>query len=242
MKEIEDCSIDLILCDLPYGSTKCPWDIIIPFDELWKQYDRICKPNAAIVLFGSEPFSSYLRLSNIKNYRYDLVWEKESFTNFMQVKRRFGKSTEMISIFYKKQPTYNPQFYKHEGKPVSNKYSERSKRFKSVTAANSINGNLQLYEYEDNGLRYPKDVLKFNRVNKRNILHPTQKPIELLEYLIKTFSNENDLVLDNCIGSGSTAIACLNTNRRFIGIEKDEKFYEISKKRIEEHTLNLKNS
>lgn len=235
MKRIKDKSIDCIICDLPYGTTSCAWDVVIPFDKLWEQYNRIIKDNGAIILFGQEPFSSYLRISNIKMYKYDLVWEKESFTNFMQVKRRFGKTTECISIFYKKQPTYNPQMYKHEGKLVTNKYSERSKHFKSVTAANS-NGNLSLYEYQDNGTRYPRDVLRFKRVNKHNILHPTQKPVELIEYLIKSFTNEGDLILDNCIGSGTTAVAALNTGRHFIGFETNKEYYNLAKCRIKSHT------
>ena len=235
MKLIDDKSIDMICCDLPYGSTNCKWDVIIPFDQLWEQYKRIIKDNGAIVLFGQEPFSSYLRISNIDWYRYDLVWEKESATNFMQLKRRFGKTTEMISIFYKSQPTYNPQFYEHKGKPVYAKCSSKSKRFKSITT--SVNENLELYEYVDNGLRYPKDVLRFNRVcNKHEILHPTQKPVELIEYLVKTFTNEGDLVLDNCMGSGTTAIACINTSRNFIGFETDEKYFNVAVNRIIENT------
>ena len=233
MKSIPDSSVDMVLCDLPYGTTKCSWDVVIPFDGLWAEYDRITKDNCAILLFGQEPFSSYLRLSKIDIYQYDLVWEKESFTNFMQVKRRFGKATERISVFYRKQPTFNPQMYKYNGKPVSNKYSEKSKRFKSKVCADS-NGNLQLFEYKDNGMRYPKDVLRFNRVKKSEVIHPTQKPVELCEYLIKTFTNEGDVVLDNCMGSGTTGVACKNLNRNFIGIEKDSKYFEIAKKRIEE--------
>lgn len=224
---------------MPYGTTACSWDVIIPFDKLWEQYERIIKDNGAIVLFGQEPFSSLLRVSNLKLYKYDLVWEKEAATNFMQMKRRFGKSTEMISIFYKSQPTYNPQFYEHNGKRVSNKYSEKSKRFKSITTANSTNGKLELYEYQDNGLRYPKDVLRFNRVNKHEILHPTQKPIELIEYLMKSFTNEGDLVLDNCMGSGTTAVAAINTNRHFIGFELNNDYFEIASKRIEKANKRL---
>lgn len=231
MCDIKDKSIDMILCDLPYGTTHCKWDSIIPFDKLWEQYKRICKKNTAIVLFCQEPFSSYLRISNIKDYKYDLIWEKEGATNFMQMKKRFGKSTENIAIFYEKQPTYNPQFYKHLGKPVKNKYSEKSKRLKSITTVKS-NGNLKQIEYVDNGLRYPKDVLRFNRVNKHNILHPTQKPVELLEYLIKTYSNEGDIILDNCMGSGSTGVACKHLNRNFIGIEKDTEYYNLAVERI----------
>jgi site-specific DNA-methyltransferase (adenine-specific) len=230
MNNIQDHSADLILCDLPYGSTHCTWDIVIPFDQLWEQYNRIAKKNAAIVLFGNEPFSSYLRLSNIKNYRYDLVWEKESITNFMQVKRRFGKSTEMISVFYKAQPTYNPQMVVYTGKPANNKPAVKSNQ--SLTTVDSKGFHIK--PYVDNGLRYPRDVLRFNRVPKTQTLHPTQKPVELLEYLIKSFTNEDMTVLDNCMGSGSTGVACINTNRNFIGIELDDNYFKIADNRLKE--------
>ena len=233
MNELPDGCVDMVLCDLPYGSTFCSWDVVLPFDKLWECYNRVAKKNCAILLFGQEPFASFLRLSNIKNYKYDLYWRKESFANFMQVKRRFGKTVETISVFYQEQPTYNPQFYKHTGKPVSNKYSENNKRFKSITAANS-NGNLEFYEYKDNGLRYPKDVLEFGKVSKRKLLHPTQKPVELLKYLIKTYTNEGDIVLDNCMGSGSTGVACADINRNFIGIEKEQTYFDIARERIKE--------
>lgn len=232
MKTIKDHSVDLILCDLPYGTTACKWDNIIPFDKLWEQYNRIIKDNGVALLFGSEPFSSQLRLSNLKNYKYDLYWKKEKPTNFMQLKRRAGKVTENICVFYNKQPTYNPQMVEYKGRPVKNSYSEKSKRFCSIVSANS-KGNLQLAEYQDNGYRYPNDILEFNRVPLRQYVHPTQKPIPLLEYLIKTFSNEGDLVLDNCMGSGSTGVACINTHRNFIGIELDKNYFEIAKKRID---------
>lgn len=230
MNNIEDHSVDMILSDLPYSCTHCSWDVAIPLDKLWEQYSRIAKKSAAIVLFGNEPFSSHLRLSNIKDYRYDLVWEKESITNFMQVKRRFGKSTEMISIFYKAQPTYNPQMVVYTGKPVGNKLSNKSNQ--SQTTVDSKDFHIK--PYIDNGLRYPRDVLRFNRVPKTQTVHPTQKPVPLLEYLIKTFTNEGDCVLDNCMGSGSTGVACVNTNRNFIGIEKDLNYYIIASDRIRE--------
>ena len=227
MKTIKDHSVDLILCDLPYGTTACKWDNIIPFDKLWEQYNRIIKDNGAIVLFGSEPFSSQLRLSNLKNYKYDLYWKKEKPTNFMQLKRRPGKLTENICVFYNKQCTYNPQMVKYEGKLVKN--SPKGK-FNSVVSAQL---NKQIIPYNDTGYRYPNDILEFNRVLLRQYVHPTQKPIPLLEYLIKTFSNEGDLVLDNFMGSGSTGVACKNTNRNFIGIELDKNYFEIAKKRID---------
>ncbi len=235
MNSIQDHSIDMILCDLPYSCTHCEWDSLIPFDKLWEQYNRIAKKNAAIVLFGNEPFSSNLRLSNIKDYRYDLVWEKESITNFMQVKRRFGKSTEMISVFYKAQPTYNPQMVVYTGKPANNKPAIKSNQ--SLTTVDSKGFHIK--PYVDNGLRYPRDVLRFNRVPKTQTVHPTQKPIPLLEYLIKTFTDEGDCVLDNCMGSGSTGVACINTGRRFIGIELDDKYFQIAYNRITE-ALELK--
>lgn len=236
MNNIEDHSIDMILCDLPYSCTHCEWDSLIPFDKLWERYNRLAKKNAAIVLFGNEPFSSYLRLSNIKDYRYDLVWEKESITNFMQVKRRFGKSTEMISIFYKAQPVYNPQMVVHNGKPVSSKPAIKSN--KSLTTVDSK--YFHITPYVDNGLRYPRDVLRFNRVAKTKTVHPTQKPVELLEYLIKSFTNEGMTVLDNCMGSGSTGVACINTNRNFIGIELDDNYFKIASDRLRE-AMELKN-
>lgn len=226
MKTIKDHSVDLILCDLPYGTTVCKWDNIIPFDKLWEQYNRIIKNNGAIVLFGSEPFSSQLRLSNLKNYKYDLYWKKEKPTNFMQLKRRPGKLTENICVFYNKQCTYNPQMVKHKGKLVKN--SPKGK-FNSVVSAKL---NKQIIPYNDTGYRYPGDILEFRRVKLKEYVHPTQKPVPLLEYLIKTFSNEGDLVLDNCMGSGSTGVACKNTNRNFIGIELDKNYFEIAKNRI----------
>lgn len=236
MKLIKSKSIDLILCDLPYGTTNCKWDIIIDFDKLWEQYERIIKDNGAIILFGSEPFSSYLRLSNLKLYKYDLYWKKEKPTNFFQLKKRFGKNTENILVFYKKQPTYNPQMNKSKfDKPI---ITSTSKKHKSVVAGRS---DQFITPYQDNGLRYPTDVLEFNREKLGSTQHPTQKPIELLEYLIKSFTNENDLVLDNTMGSGSTGVACVNLGRNFIGIEKISKYFKIAQSRINEALNKKKN-
>ena len=229
MKRIDDKSIDCIICDLPYGTTKCKWDIIIPLDKLWEQYNRIIKDNGAIVLFGQEPFSSYLRLSNVENYKYDIYWQKERLTNIQQVKRRVGKDVECISVFYKKQCTYNPQMIDYNGPKRTNKIGN------GKLGLLSDSGNKKPIEYIDNGKRYPTQVWKFKRDILTSNLHPTQKPVALLEELIKTFSNENDLILDNCMGSGSTAIACMNTNRNFIGFENDENYYNISIERITEH-------
>ena len=228
MKGIPDRSIDLILCDLPYGTTKCGWDIIISFDDLWKQYKRIIKDNGAIVLFGQEPFSSLLRTSNLDMYRYDIYWEKERLTNIMQVKKRVGKTIETISVFYKNQPTYNPQMIKYDGKPRSNKV-KNGKLGKLV----DDNNDKSVREYVDTGYRYPTQVWKFKRDTLTSNIHPTQKPVALLEELIKTFSNKGDTVLDNCMGSGSTGVACINTNRNFIGIELDENYFRIAKERIQ---------
>lgn len=236
MNKIPDKSIDLILCDLPYGTTKCTWDVIIPFDDLWKQYNRIIKDNGAILLFGIEPFSSFLRLSNLDDYKYDLYWKKERPTNIFQLKKRAGKVIETISVFYKNQPTYNPQMIEYKGK-------KRTNKIKNGKLGNLIDSsNKKPKEYKDNGLRYPNQVLEFKRDILTSNLHPTQKPVDLLEYLIKTYSNESDVVLDNCMGSGSTAIACINTNRDFIGIEKDEKFFNIAQERINNYENSRHNS
>ena len=221
MKEIPDKSVDMILCDLPYGTTSCKWDVIIPFDKLWEQYNRIIKNNGVIVLFGSQPFTSLLVTSNIKNFRYEIIWEKEQAVNFAFQKKQIGKVHENICVFYKKQPTYNPQM--REGfKP-----QQSGSKMNVLSHSRITSGRNQREGKAD---RYPISIVKFNRDRLR--LHPTCKPIKLLEFLIKTYTNENETVLDNCMGSGSTGIACLNTNRKFIGIEKEEKYFEIAKERI----------
>ena len=230
MGELPDKSIDMILCDLPYGTTPLHWDKELPVEELWKHYKRLLTDNGVVVLFGQEPFSSHLRMSNIDMYRYDWYWEKERLTNMFQVKRRPGKTVETISVFFSSQGTYNPQKQPHLGKPVSNKIGENA-RFSITQTGKS---NVKPLEYKDDGTRYPTQVLKFNRENSRTLLHPTQKPVELLEYLIKTYTNEGDLVLDNCMGSGSTGVACVNTNRNFIGIELASDYFNIAKNRIDE--------
>jgi len=226
MKSIPDKSVDLICCDLPYGTTKCSWDIVIPFDLLWEQYKRIAKDNAAILLFATEPFASQLRLSNSEWYRYDLFWKKEKPTNFMNLKKRPGKLTENICVFYKNQPTYNPQMVKHEGKLVKN--SPKAKFNSEV----SSKWDRQITPYVDTGYRYPCDILEFRREKLGSTLHPTQKPLALVEYLVKTYTNEGDLILDNCMGSGTTGVAAKRLQRDFIGIELDESYYNIAKDRI----------
>lgn len=228
MKDIQDKSIDMILCDLPYGTTKCSWDTIIQFDKLWEQYNRIIKDNGCIVLFGTEPFSTHLRFSNIKNYKYDWTWVKNIKTNFVHAKRQPLRQTENISVFYRKQPVYNPQ--KTSGHTPTQK------------ATNCSNGNLYYeskrnYEGGDTE-RYPTNIINFDVVDIKKRLHPTQKPVDLCEYFIKTYTNEGMTVLDNCMGSGSTGVACLNTNREFIGIELDEEIFKLGKNRINEHWMN----
>lgn len=231
MKDIADKSIDCIICDLPYGTTKCPWDVIIPFDQLWTEYNRIIKDNGAIILFGQEPFSSLLRTSNLENYKYDIYWEKERLTNISQVKRRVGKTVETISIFYKKQCIYNPQMVQYNG-------PKRTNKVKNGTLGKLVDEQeKKVYEYEDNGTRYPTQVWKFQRDCLTSNLHPTQKPLALIEELVKTFTNENDVVLDNCMGSGTTGVACKKLNRKFIGIELDPNYFNIAKNRIENETV-----
>ena len=223
MKDVPDGSIDMILCDLPYGTTACKWDTIIPFEPLWEQYKRIIKDNGAIVLFSSEPFTSFLVQSNLKHFKYKWIWKKEQGVNPLLSKKQPLNDIEEICVFYKKQATYNPQFTK--GKP----YEITRDRNKRVC---EVNGHTftQTTTIND-GSRYPKRVLEFKRETGK---HPTQKPVALLEYLIKTYTNEGETVLDNCMGSGSTGVACVNTGRRFIGMELDEQYYKIAKQRIDD--------
>lgn len=232
MNDIPDKSIDCIICDLPYGTTPCNWDKLIHCDKLWEQYERIIKDNGAICLFGQEPFSSLLRCSNLELYKYDWYWQKERLTNVFQVKRRPGKIIETISVFYKKQPIYNPQKTIHDGKRVSNKIGDNAGF--SITQVGEGSGSMKPIEYNDDGTRYPLQLIKFNRDSMYDKkFHPTQKPVKLIEYLIKTYTNEGDIVLDNYMGSGTTAIAAINTNRNFIGFELDKNYFDIANERIE---------
>ena len=228
MQEIENHSIDCIICDLPYGTTKCAWDILIPFDNLWKEYKRIIKKNGAIILFGQEPFSTLLRNSNLQDYKYDIYWEKERLTNVNQVKKRVGKTIETISVFYNAQCTYNPQMVKHDGPLRSNKVKNGK-----LGALTDIQEH-KVIEYNDTGWRYPTQLWHFKRDILKCNLHPTQKPLALTEALVRTFSNENDLILDNCMGSGTTGVACKKLNRNFIGIELNKEYFDIAKNRIDE--------
>lgn len=218
---IPDKSIDLILTDPPYGTTACKWDSVIPFDLMWNELKRVIKDNGCIALFGIEPFSSYLRTSNIELFKYDWIWQKQQGTNPLSVNYMPLRDYEIISIFYKKKPTYNPQMT--FGKPYKS-YKSINKKIGEVY--NSINS-----QHRDNpdGSRFPKMVLYFK--TERGY-HPTQKPIDLLEYLIKTYSKEHETVLDFTMGSGSTGVACKNLNRQFVGIELDKKYFNIAKDRI----------
>lgn len=234
MKSIPSGSVDAIITDPPYGTTACKWDSVIDFELMWEQLNRIIKPNGAIVLFGSEPFSSALRMSNINNYKYDWIWVKERLTNIAQVKKRAGKTTENIIVFYSKQCLYNPQMVKYFGKKRTNKV--KNGKMGKLTD----NGNKKVLEYKDNGLRYPTQILKFQRDILKSNLHPTQKPLLLMEYLIKTYTNENETVLDFTMGSGSTGVAAKNLKRKFIGIEQDEKYFNIAEERINKQEKQLK--
>jgi site-specific DNA-methyltransferase (adenine-specific) len=235
-KKIKDQSVDLLLTDLPYGTTTCKWDTIIPFDKLWLIIDRIMKPNGAVLLFGQEPFSSYLRISNIDQYRYDWIWDKVSTTNFANAKKMPLSCNEVISVFYKALPTYNPQMTDAKQdriRPIS-----KPKKNESETNHQASGVTRKYSKGYDNTKRYPRKIIevssKLAECNSVNRVHPTQKPLLLLETLIKTYTNENDLVVDLTMGSGSTMIACQNTNRNGIGIELDESYFAIAKKRVEE--------
>lgn len=240
MKTIQDKSIDAIITDPPYGTTACKWDSVIPFEPMWKQLNRIIKPKGAIVLFGGEPFSSALRMSNIKNYKYDWIWDKINGSNFLNAKRQPLRSNENISVFYKKQPTYNPQLIDRHKKNIRDPKKQYGNGVGTVYR--DTKPKYMFNEGREIPLTkgYPKNIISIN--NKENELHPTkvlhstQKPVALLEYLIKTYTNENETVLDFTMGSGSTGVACVNTNRNFIGIEMDDNYFNIAKKRIEEHT------
>ena len=228
-----DKSVDMILCDLPYGTTACKWDTIIPFEPLWEQYERVIKDNGAIILFGSEPFSSKLRSSKLKLYRYDWIWEKDNHTNFLNIKKQPGKRHEVISVFYKKQPTYNPQMW--EGK----ENHSVGKQVGKMVEREYLGNKFELKEAKKSNLKYPISILRFKGEGRGKAVHPTQKPVPLFEYLIKTYTNEGEVVLDNCMGSGTTAIACLNTDRQYIGFELDETYHKLSLERIESHKQQL---
>lgn len=231
MQKIPDKSVDMILCDLPYGISACKWDCVISFDKLWKQYERVIKNEGAIVLFAVQPFTSKLILSNEKLYKYNWYWVKSNAANFLNKRYQPGKIVEDICVFGKAATSYS-------SKGVNMKYIpqlEYGKPYKTKNGNNerlssSIRGRIKNIETINNGERFPNNILRFNFDKKK--IHPTQKPVSLLEYLIKTYTNENDIVLDNCMGSGSTGVACIKNNRKFIGIELDDEYYSLAKRRI----------
>lgn len=233
MKYIKDKSIDCIICDLPYGTTQNKWDSIIPFDKLWAEYNRVIKDDGAIILFGQGIFTAELMLSNKKCWRYNLIWKKGNRTSgFLNANRMPLRNHEDICIFYKKLPTYNPQF--EEGIPLHGKGT-------AYKTKQNVNNNYGSFEQLDDTRKgstqkYPKSVLIFDKPHPA--IHPTQKPVALIEYLIKTYTNENAIILDNCMGSGTTAIACINTNRQYIGFELEKEYYDLSLKRIREVDCN----
>lgn len=227
MNKIPDKSVDMVLCDLPYGTTSNSWDTIIPFDKLWEQYDRVCKDNAVIALFSSQPFTSLLVCSNIKMYKHEWIWLKNRGSNFANTVREPFKEHESILIFSKGKWVYNPQYQERTGAGVdrilySFNFRTKSENYREFSDRENVNKEK---------LRVPSSVQKFNTEVG---LHPTQKPVPLLEYLIKTYTNRGDTVLDNCMGSGSTGRACLNLDRNFIGIELEDKYFEIAKNRLKE--------
>ncbi|WP_236699144.1 DNA-methyltransferase [Lactobacillus hominis] len=223
MRDVESHSVDMVLADLPYGTTKNKWDSVIDLNKLWEQYERIIKEHGVIALFGDEPFASELRISNKKLYRYDWIWIKSNPTGFLNANRMPLKNTETISIFYKKLPLYNPQMT--GGKPYNVHNNGLSKNYGKYTTN---------YSTDNHGTRYPLKTIRFNGVinNGEKRFHPTQKPIALLEYLIRTYTDPKMTVLDNVMGSGSTGVACANLNRSFIGMEKDKKYFDIANERI----------
>ena len=227
MTAIPDKSVDMILCDLPYQRTQNKWDTIIPYDKMWEQYNRIIKDNGCIALFCDGLFMAELMLSNKKMWRYNLVWDKVLPSGFLNANRQPMRSHEEIAIFYKKQPTYNPQMT--EGQ--QNHSKGKPKEFE--------NNNYGEHKWIDNNvilgnMKHPKSIVSISKPHPSTMIHPTQKPVELLEWLIKTYTNEGDVVLDNCMGSGSTGVACVNTNRDFYGIELENTYYHLAAHRIEE--------
>lgn len=220
MKEIPDGSVDMILCDLPYGTTACKWDSVIPFEPLWEQYRRITKPSAAIVLTASQPFTTALIASNMKEFRYCWVWDKTKGGNFALARKQPMKSHEDVCVFYRAQPTYNPEME-----------TRGAVRKKGGGKASDNFGIVPTVSF--NNTYYPKTIIQFSTGSRKDHHHPTQKPVALMEYLIKTYTNEGETVLDNCMGSGTTGVACANTGRKFIGIEMDEGYFKIAQERIE---------
>ena len=237
MKKLPDKSVDLILCDLPYGTTSCSWDVVIPFESLWEQYKRLIKPKAAIVLFGQEPFSSFLRISNLEMFKYDWYWRKSRPSGFVNAKLKPLKDIEVISVFStgvtangsKNNMTYFPQGLEK----VDKEWSRPVHYMDGDRGVNPARKSHKLSRVIEN-TGYPRQILDFPNSNK-GLVHPTQKPVQLMEYLIRTYSDEGSLVLDNCSGSGTVGVACENTSRKYILIEKDEHYFNIGHQRLLEH-------
>ena len=229
MKRIPDKSVDMILCDLPYGTTVCKWDTIIPFEPLWEQYERVIKDGGAIILTASQPFTTKLISSNFDWFKYELIWNKILPTGFAIAKIQPMKQHENVLVFGKGKVTYNPQMTPRE-RPRT--YNRTHKNYEGSE-------NLQKHDGKARTLThyYPRSLLEFSNANNKSKVHPTQKPVPLFEYLIRTYTNENETILDNCMGSGTTAIACLNTNRNYIGFELDETYYNLANERIAKHLL-----
>lgn len=223
MLSIPSGSVDLVCCDMPYGTTQCKWDSVIDLQALWAEYWRVCKPNAAVVLFSQTPFDKVLGVSNLKNLKYEIIWEKTSATGHLNAKKMPMKAHENILVFYKKLPTYNPQ--KTQGH--TRKTSKTGKKYDSDCYGDESNK-----PFYDSTERYPRSVQIFPTDKQTLKLHPTQKPVALMEWLIKTYSNEGETVLDNTMGSGTTGVACKNTGREFIGIELDSEYFDIASNRI----------
>lgn len=222
MQSIPSASVDMILCDLPYGTTQCEWDSVIPFEPLWQEYERIIKDNGAIVLFAVNQFSAVLACSNLPLFKYEIIWEKTSATGFLNASRQPLRAHENILVFYKNQPTYNPQkTLGHERKTTS--------RTDSGSAHYGSQNRMVAYDSTE---RFPRSVQQFSSDKQLSSLHPTQKPVGLCEWLIRTYTNPGDTVMDNCMGSGTTGIACINTGRNFIGMEQDAKYFSIAEERI----------
>ena len=231
MKDIESGSIDMVLTDPPYGTTRCKWDSIIDLGLMWEQLKRIIKPNGAIVMTASQPFTSVLTCSNLKLFKYSLVWEKTTATGHLNAKRMFMRAHEDILVFYGKPPTYNPQ------KTTGHKRKVSSAESKLNCIKTTVYGDHGLTSY-DSTERYPRSVIKTSTDKQKSKLHPTQKPVTLMEYLIKTYTDDGDLVLDFTMGSGTTGVACANLNRNFIGIELDAGYFEMAEKRITNQLIN----
>lgn len=215
--------VDAIITDPPFGTTQASWDSVIPFDEMWERLNKIIKPNGAIVLFGAEPFSSFLRVSNIKDFKYDWTWEKSKATGFLNSKKQPLRAHEVISVFYKKQPTYNPQMTQGEA---------YDKGVRKQQTEDDVYGSFEQVQVKSSGERYPRSVQYFKTAEREGGYHKTQKPVALMEYLIRTYTNEDEIVLDFTAGSMSTAIACINTKRKCIMIEKDEQYFQVGKDRV----------